>query len=200
MLTDNNELDLLAFRYIADELADDERDAFEIRLAGDQAAREAVARAVEIGQAAMAALESPALVEVAPRESSSSSWYTRILWMTSGAAACLAALVGYQVYLSQSSVIPSAPATSPEIARLANAWSDAQESLRADRDAFEHEASEHEATEADLTDDSPSSVAAAPSLSDMGETPSWMLAAVGVEPSDDDAEVEKPAVPDDSSN
>lgn len=40
-----------AFRYVADELADDERGAFEERLAEDQAAREAVAQAVQLSQA-----------------------------------------------------------------------------------------------------------------------------------------------------
>ena len=93
------ELDLLAFRYIAEELSDDERGAFELRLADDQGAREAVARAVELSQASLAALEMmeqelPEPIGVAPREVS--GWYTRILWMTSGAVACLVWLVGYQ--------------------------------------------------------------------------------------------------------
>jgi hypothetical protein len=42
------ELDWLAFRYVADELSSDERDEFELRLATDQSAREAVAAAVEL--------------------------------------------------------------------------------------------------------------------------------------------------------
>ena len=42
------ELDWLAFRYVADELSSAERDEFELRLATDQSAREAVAAAVEL--------------------------------------------------------------------------------------------------------------------------------------------------------
>ena len=47
----DEDLDLLAFRYIAGELTPAESEAFEQRLADDQAAREAVARAVDLAQA-----------------------------------------------------------------------------------------------------------------------------------------------------
>ncbi len=43
-----SDLDLLAVRYVANDLPDDELAAFESRLADDQAAREAVAAAVEL--------------------------------------------------------------------------------------------------------------------------------------------------------
>ena len=43
-----SELLLLAVRYVDDELSSDEMAAFESRLAQDQAAREAVALAVEV--------------------------------------------------------------------------------------------------------------------------------------------------------
>jgi hypothetical protein len=42
------ELDWLAFRYVADELSSAQRDEFELRLATDQPAREAVAAAVQL--------------------------------------------------------------------------------------------------------------------------------------------------------
>jgi hypothetical protein len=45
------DLDLQAFRYVGDDMTDDELQQFEGRLAEDQAAREAVARAMRIGQA-----------------------------------------------------------------------------------------------------------------------------------------------------
>jgi len=47
----NVDLDLQAFRYVGNDMADDELQQFEGRLAEDQTAREAVARAVQIGQA-----------------------------------------------------------------------------------------------------------------------------------------------------
>ena len=52
-MTKVNDANLLwhAFRYIADELSADETEQFEARLADDQVAREAVARAVELSQA-----------------------------------------------------------------------------------------------------------------------------------------------------
>jgi hypothetical protein len=46
-----DDLGFEAFRYVAGEMTDSEALAFEERLAGDQAAREAVAQAVEIAQA-----------------------------------------------------------------------------------------------------------------------------------------------------
>ncbi|MBL7043240.1 MAG: hypothetical protein ISR77_31690 [Pirellulaceae bacterium] len=54
---DREELDWLAFRYVADELASDEVSDFEGRLAHDQTARDAVSRAVELTNAIRAAEE-----------------------------------------------------------------------------------------------------------------------------------------------
>jgi hypothetical protein len=51
----DEDLDLLAFRYIAGELTPAESEPFEQRLADDQAAREAVARAVDLAQAVASA-------------------------------------------------------------------------------------------------------------------------------------------------
>lgn len=50
MPEENDEPDLLAFRYVAGELASKEARAFETRMADDQAAREAVSRAVGLAQ------------------------------------------------------------------------------------------------------------------------------------------------------
>jgi ferric-dicitrate binding protein FerR (iron transport regulator) len=47
----NDELDWLAFQYVAGELTADEEEQFERRLAEDQTAREAVERAVELKEA-----------------------------------------------------------------------------------------------------------------------------------------------------
>jgi hypothetical protein len=106
----------LALQYVCDELGDDERTAFELRLAEDQAAREAVAEAVE--QCAAMRVVFRAWVEGAPRviatpfpmphasaaEAASraageggkpSRWRRAAVaasWMTAGAAASLLAL------------------------------------------------------------------------------------------------------------
>ncbi len=52
-----DDLDWLAFRYISDELAESERDSFEQMLAEDQAAREAVACAMEQAQLMLSVFE-----------------------------------------------------------------------------------------------------------------------------------------------
>lgn len=52
-----DDLDWTAFCYVAGELSADEAARFEDRLAGDQAAREAVARAVEVASAALQVAE-----------------------------------------------------------------------------------------------------------------------------------------------
>ena len=57
-------LDWLAFCYVSGELDGDERTAFENRLADDQVAREAVARAVELTEA-VAVIEDAEAVRVA---------------------------------------------------------------------------------------------------------------------------------------
>lgn len=106
----------LALQYVCDELGDDERTAFELRLAEDQAAREAVAEAVE--QCAAMRVVFRAWVEGAPRViatpfpmphasaaeatarsagegSKPSRWRRAVVagaWMTAGAAASLLAL------------------------------------------------------------------------------------------------------------
>lgn len=70
-----DELDWLAFQYVIGELSEADRVAFELRLEDDQAAREAVARAVELSAAILvhpSAFQHPAvagLASAAPRGS-----------------------------------------------------------------------------------------------------------------------------------
>lgn len=52
----SNQLDWLAFCYIADELNEEQRNAFELRLAEDQQVRDAVVQAMEQSQLLFAAL------------------------------------------------------------------------------------------------------------------------------------------------
>lgn len=51
---DRDDLDWLAFRYVSNEMTGAEIESFEQRLADDQSAREAVARAVDVSQAVSA--------------------------------------------------------------------------------------------------------------------------------------------------
>jgi hypothetical protein len=95
-------LDQLAFRYIANELTNDELQAFEDRLATDHQAREAVAAAVELTQA-IAFVESTrqspsptvantndALPVSPPLPADRRSWWPALGWMAVGSAACAA--------------------------------------------------------------------------------------------------------------
>jgi hypothetical protein len=88
-----NQLDWLAFCYAAGELDGTEAEQFELRLAEDQTAREALARAVELTQT-MAAAESQCGDFVVPAARAKSDWNTRLSWMAVGglASALLAAL------------------------------------------------------------------------------------------------------------
>ena len=109
------DLDWLAFAYLVGELPADVAAAFELRLADDQAAREALARAVELS-AAVYVCEGPVTstsqpmsrprLEVASRQAATlgslgkpadanPAWWRPLGWMTLGAAACLAILLGW---------------------------------------------------------------------------------------------------------
>src|SRR5262245_16159830 len=80
-----DELAWLAFRFIAGEMTADETTAFELRLADDQAAREAVAAAVELFHAVCAAEAAEPVVAVAAKERS--TWSQKVTWVASGAVA-----------------------------------------------------------------------------------------------------------------
>jgi hypothetical protein len=94
------ELAWLAFQYVSEELSADDAAAFELRLAEDQAAREAVAQAVELSAALKLAIgdqvESTEPAEVFLVEArgywSQKAWLQPAAWMAVGAAACLAAV------------------------------------------------------------------------------------------------------------
>ncbi|MEQ8789021.1 MAG: hypothetical protein RIC55_22100 [Pirellulaceae bacterium] len=87
------ELDWLAFRYIAGELDEAELEAFELRLAEEQPARDAVALAVEVVQTVSAAehLEEIPMVVTAAREASR---WRHVAWLAiaAGVAACCASV------------------------------------------------------------------------------------------------------------
>jgi len=81
---DAADLGWLAFQYVSDELSADEVVQFEAHLAGDQAAREAVAEAVLLCQAVAAG------EEIVPVAAERRSWAQHAVWAAIGAAACLA--------------------------------------------------------------------------------------------------------------
>jgi len=158
----SNDLDWLAFRYVAGELPDDEAASFESLLADDQAARDAVVQAVELSQTILAAqVQSPKHVALA---SAPRNWSTQFTLIACGTAACL--LIALAINFSANN--PSRPRLSDD---LVNAWNLQLE-----------ESSDATATE-DPTDADEAEFITA-------DAPSWMVDAVrslnGLKPSDED--------------
>jgi len=139
-----DDLDWLAFCYIADELPRDEAHAFEARLADEQEAREAVARAVELTRA-VAAAGATARKRARPGSLVAGAWCPaglagRLGWAAVAATVCLAAVLAYQNYrgaapiaTSPQEVPPAEEAGSPgnRSPRLAVLWSRTRENLAA---------------------------------------------------------------------
>lgn len=116
----DDELDFLAFQYVGDELTEDARHAFETRLLNDQAAREAVAGAVEVTLATREAFaEDEVLVAVRDdmRSGKARGW-----WSVALATCALSGLV----LLSWSMQAGKRPATPGVGSDLAIAWSEAR--------------------------------------------------------------------------
>jgi anti-sigma factor RsiW len=88
-----SDLDWLAFCYAAGELDAPAAEQFESRLADDQRAREALARAVELTQT-VAAAESQCGDFVVPAATAKTAWNSRLSWMAvGGLASVLVALL-----------------------------------------------------------------------------------------------------------
>src|SRR6478752_2511542 len=88
MTNDMNNLDWLAFSYAASELQPTEAEQFEARLADDQTAREALARAVELCQI-VSAVETQHCDYVSPAAHTHIAWNQRLSWMAVGGLASL---------------------------------------------------------------------------------------------------------------
>jgi hypothetical protein len=87
-----DDLDWLAFCYAAGEMSASDAEAFEARLATDQSAREALARAVELSETVATAESLGAVVAVSRRPAVWSrrlGWIPRLGWMAMGSAASL---------------------------------------------------------------------------------------------------------------
>lgn len=114
----SHDLDWLAFRYIANEMSDGERDAFESRLVNEQDAREAVAAAVDLSQTVLLVEELPRPTVHAPRP-----WRLAAAWMSLGACVCLAVIIGGQYVAANFSRHRTQPSASEGPAELASLWS-----------------------------------------------------------------------------
>jgi len=153
---DIHELDWLAFRYIANEMTAIEADSFESRLADDQAAREAVARAVELAQAVACVPTSIILFQATHRALANTSrpyFGRRPLRWIAAAAAVVLGVVGVQVFKGSS-----------ENSKLAKVWA----KIRIGSEVLD--LSEH-----DLIAESEESL----ETSDELTVPGWMIEAVG---------------------
>ena len=169
-----NDLDWTAFCYAAGELSSEEVADFEQRLAEDQGAREALARAVELTQAVAAA---ETLTPVVTAGTERSLWGRRLAWMAIGAAASLLAaalITGGRLGPAGREWVDQAPAApfSPETGELAAAWSQTRQELSVASDAglwFPDHLDAMSETDA-LSEDREDSLVAA--------TPSWLTTAV----------------------
>jgi hypothetical protein len=122
-----NELDWLAFCFLSGEMSPAEAERFEARLEGEQEAREALARAVELTQvvAAVEATCEASTPSLARRVSvrSAGNWTTRLSWMAIGGLASLVIAMVWTGGLSRFSFGPQNAGISSENGALATAWS-----------------------------------------------------------------------------
>ena len=137
-------LDWLAFCYIADELSPDDAAAFENQLADDQAAREAVARAVDLTRA-LAKVGAGDRSRATPASMVLGAWRRRrsagrLARAVIAAAACLMVVLAYQHYrgIAPVATSPQETADSERIGssersarQLAVLWSQTREELAA---------------------------------------------------------------------
>lgn len=211
-LDDASALEWLAFRYVADELTELEREAFEARLADDQAAREAVAAAVDLTQAVAwvehesTAIARPAAAPTRPQRERTRRWTIALGWMLAGSAACLAGLALVNRFRDESSdrlLDSAAMHASDEPRQLALAWSQtrrdaefadetdalsAVESLGRGRIDEEAASADETATEEATSDEEDEASTEDPMAAMSRQTPSWIMAAV----SDNGSETKAP--------
>ena len=173
-----NDLDWLAFCYAADEMSASDAEAFEARLAIDQSAREALARAVELSEAVATAESLGAVVAVDRRPA---VWSRRLGWMAMGSAASLLVALLWSS-ASRWSGEPSPPPR--DHSQLAAAWTQTRQEL-AENDSdlwfLKHLAlSETSDAPAFLSDDRAVNGGDAELLESV--TPDWLTAAVETYP------------------
>jgi hypothetical protein len=111
------DLDWLAFRYISGEMAVSEADQFESLLADDQAARDAVVRAVELSQTIFAAQTAPQSQSIGLLSAVSQTWMQHLTWMSTSVAALLLVTLALNFHRP-------APSVNADSGDLAQVWLD----------------------------------------------------------------------------
>ena len=180
-----HELHWQAFRYVAGEMGEEERDGFEQQLASDQPAREAVVDAVELTRAVKCALQNEPVMpgESAARHSFTSWW----LGAAMGSAACLLIVLGIQPspVPNREAANPSSPSKTSsndegqvlqDDGALAARWSELRQ--REDSPWNELTASELTAGDDELGDSLSGWDVDSPIEEDGQTAPDWMMAAV----------------------
>jgi len=167
MTTDHQDLDWLAFNYAAGELENADRELFEARLADDQAAREALARAVELCQT-VHAVETQRREYITPSAAAQVAWNQRLSWMAVGGLASLLIALFWTGVVGP--VSRSFHAFSQQ--NLASAWTETRTEIANVRDAGYWPAI--------ATTDADDEFSVTGSLEDdmLPDAPSWMTAAV----------------------
>jgi hypothetical protein len=164
---DRSDLDWLAFSYAAGELSPAVAGQFEVRLADDQVAREALARAVELCQV-VAAAEVQSDICVTPAARSRTTWNHRLSWMAVGSLASLLLAMFWSVVVGPT--WHSAQIHSFSKRNLAFAWTEAKQQI-----ATVREAGYWPAGLTDGSDDNPLEITFDDAFDD---APSWMTAAL----------------------
>jgi hypothetical protein len=176
-----NELEWTAFCYVSGELSPAEAEQFEVRLADDQEAREALARAVELTQVVAAAESRCGEVVTAGGHSppyavrKSATWMTRLSWMAIGGLAALVLAMVWSGGLSRFGFGPGNARTSSENDALASAWSAARKEMSETSEIGPlHPLT---ASNSDADDDSAGSELSADELA-VADAPAWMTIAI----------------------
>jgi len=163
----HNDLDWLAFSYAAGELTSAEAEQFELRLADDQTAREALARAVELCQTVTAA-EIQTDIYVTPAATTRNTWNDRLSWMVVGGLASLLLAMLWSGVIGPTWHTAQLRSFSKQ--NLAFAWTEAKQQI-----ATVREAGYWPSITNDADDDAVTVVAFDDSADD---APSWMTAAL----------------------
>jgi hypothetical protein len=170
MTTDNtHDLDWLAFCYAAGELDPADAELFEARLADEQAAREALARAVELTQT-VAAAETQCGDLATPATQTNLDWNRRLSWMAVGGLASLLLAILWSGFVGPTWHTAHNRLTANSRYQLAKAWNNTRSEF-----SGINEAGLWLPVAGNDADDDASDMAANDEIAD---TPSWMTAAV----------------------
>jgi hypothetical protein len=170
MTIDNtHDLDWMAFCYAAGELDPGDAELFEARLADDQAAREALARAVELTQT-VAAAETQCGDLVAPAIRTNLDWNRRFSWMAVGGLASLLLAVLWSGFVGPTWNTAHNRLTANSRYQLAMVWNNTRSEFSGINEAglwipLAGNDADYDANDLSANDE-------------VADTPSWMTAAV----------------------